>query len=589
MCTRVGFDCVVPINSLALNNFSLKYQISFFSEGSERSTHTRTNMASTVDSGRVRERVERAESLARKVKTLAQWVRSSEYTVFYTGAGVSTSAGVGDYRGPTGAWTMDRVKELESLRASGRMSKEERAELVELRSAAERKGRQRKVPMIDAQPTLAHMAMASLIRRDLAHYVVTTNLDGIHRKSGLAAHKQVANLHGCVYAERCTGCGYDFERNYNTRRCEVHVHDHHIGTCSRCGSRPPRGYDGRARSRDTGAGTTYADNGLVSTRCKNVGTKDTHINFGENLDEVDWDETDHHCRRADLVIVAGSSMSLRHITHFPFLAKRTVIINLQPTPDDAKCHLRVWGKTDTVFHLLMGELGLPIDPVPAWRPHDAVPIASIPEYVNPYYVRAAERLETTARRREAEARARQAVAEKRKADEKQREEKARAPTQASPRHRALDLLRSGLRIGNLHQVVAAKTGDTDGSAAQNTHRWTMFVSACSAKAPALAPLVDRVVYKLHPSFSPAQVSVKNAPDFQLTRLGWGTFTVRVCIHWTKAVGLPPTQLTHDLDFAQAVASTDYRAGRGCLSILAGGNAARAAEQSVHMYSVSVSD
>jgi mono-ADP-ribosyltransferase sirtuin 6 len=31
-------------------------------------------------------------------------MKESKYTVFYTGAGVSTSCGVGDYRGPSGAW-----------------------------------------------------------------------------------------------------------------------------------------------------------------------------------------------------------------------------------------------------------------------------------------------------------------------------------------------------------------------------------------------------------------------------------------------------------------------------------------------------
>jgi NAD-dependent SIR2 family protein deacetylase len=54
----------------------------------------------------------------------------------------------------------------------------------------------------------------------------------------------------------------------------------------------------------------------------NSGTKDTHINFGECLDEVDWNEADVHTKKADLCIIAGTSMSLRHITHFPFQAKK---------------------------------------------------------------------------------------------------------------------------------------------------------------------------------------------------------------------------------------------------------------------------
>ena len=44
----------------------------------------------------------------------------------------------------------------------------------------------------------------------------------------------------------------------------------------------------------------------------------------------------------DLCIIAGTSMSLRHITHFPFMAKKVVLINLQPTPDD---EVPVWHRS----------------------------------------------------------------------------------------------------------------------------------------------------------------------------------------------------------------------------------------------------
>jgi NAD-dependent SIR2 family protein deacetylase len=47
-------------------------------------------------------------------------VKESKYTVFFTGAGVSTSSGVSDYRGPNGAWTKRRIAELQqSVRQQG--------------------------------------------------------------------------------------------------------------------------------------------------------------------------------------------------------------------------------------------------------------------------------------------------------------------------------------------------------------------------------------------------------------------------------------------------------------------------------------
>lgn len=51
---------------------------------------------------------------------------------------------------------------------------------------------------------------------------------------------------------------------------------------------------------------------MVGTKDKNMGTEDTHINFGEILDQQDWDDADRHCSNADLCIIAGTSMSLRH-------------------------------------------------------------------------------------------------------------------------------------------------------------------------------------------------------------------------------------------------------------------------------------
>lgn len=189
-------------------------------------------MASTVDSARVKEyNEEDTEEFENKLDRLAQMVRSSNYTVFFTGAGVSTSAGVGDYRGPSGAWTMRKIKQLQ--RDNNRTAEEDE-ELKKLLLELEREEKKavQPVSMNDAQPTFTHMAMATLIRKGIAHYVITTNLDGIFRKAGLEGHTQLCCLHGDIYIERCTKCGYDFERNYEVRQDFLHVHDHKVGLIS---------------------------------------------------------------------------------------------------------------------------------------------------------------------------------------------------------------------------------------------------------------------------------------------------------------------------------------------------------------------
>ena len=203
-------------------------------------------MASTVDAKRVAEHFDSAAALDNKLDTLAQYVRESRHTVFFTGAGVSTSAGIPDYRGPSGAWTERRIRQLQATASRSQAEAAELAKLLQERRQESEKAAT-KVPMTDAEPTYCHMAMAKMISAGQAGFVVTTNLDGIFRKAGLRGHKELCCLHGDVYVERCTGCGHDFERNYHVRDARIHVHDHAVGACTRCGSRTPTSYTGRPR------------------------------------------------------------------------------------------------------------------------------------------------------------------------------------------------------------------------------------------------------------------------------------------------------------------------------------------------------
>lgn len=54
---------------------------------------------------RLEEFEEPPEELQKKCLILAQAIAQSQHLVVYTGAGISTSAKIPDYRGPNGIWT----------------------------------------------------------------------------------------------------------------------------------------------------------------------------------------------------------------------------------------------------------------------------------------------------------------------------------------------------------------------------------------------------------------------------------------------------------------------------------------------------
>jgi len=339
---------------------------------------------------------------------------------------------------------------------------------------------------------------------------------------------------------------------------------------------------------------------MVGTRDRNMGTKDTHINFGECLDEVDWQKADLHSEKADLCIVAGTSMSLRHITHFPFQAKRTVIINLQATPDDIcymsdegpdrskPCHLRIWAKCDTVFMGLMDRLGLQNDPIPAWTPRDAVPISEIPHYVHGYYVQKAKKLMKRAQERTEELKILMASTsavqktpssmhmtlskEKKRACSKLAKRKAQNTPEVRNRllallgrQRATSLKPTSTRVtdrygntsfeGAVELIVGNDCKSVD-SKNQCQFKWTLFVRAGPSMQHSIDQ-IDAVDFYLHPTFQPAHVRVSR-PPFVLQRSGWGTFEVKIVITWKAQTGRDPTTVRHQLDFSRPESSKAIR-------------------------------
>jgi NAD-dependent SIR2 family protein deacetylase len=64
----------------------------------------------------------------------------------------------------------------------------------------------------NAYPSLTHMALVELSNKDRLKYVISQNVDGLHRKSGIPPEK-MAELHGNSNLEKCIKCGKEYMRD----------------------------------------------------------------------------------------------------------------------------------------------------------------------------------------------------------------------------------------------------------------------------------------------------------------------------------------------------------------------------------------
>eukprot|EP00811_Abedinium_folium_P021495 NODE_3061_length_2099_cov_3.476166.p1 GENE.NODE_3061_length_2099_cov_3.476166~~NODE_3061_length_2099_cov_3.476166.p1 ORF type:complete len:456 (+),score=135.26 NODE_3061_length_2099_cov_3.476166:341-1708(+) len=204
-------------------------------------------------------------------------------------------------------------------------------------------------------PTYAHYALVALTQLGIVDYVVSQNIDGLHRRSGLPADK-LSELHGNCYIETCCCCTppMEFLRPYGVdKKCKA-----------------PRYYVKRSTGDSLEANCPLTENEKTSgiphitgRACpRNDGPlRDSIIHFGESLPDEALKLAKRASRKAALNLVLGCSMLVTPASNLPFMHKGpVVIVTLTCTGSDTEA-LRTGGAllhapSDIVMERLMQRL-----------------------------------------------------------------------------------------------------------------------------------------------------------------------------------------------------------------------------------------
>ncbi|HSF69882.1 MAG TPA: Sir2 family NAD-dependent protein deacetylase, partial [Nitrospira sp.] len=145
---------------------------------------------------------------------LKEKLAAAHAIVVLTGAGISADSGVPTFRGADGLWRNYRAVDLATPEAFARNP----------RLVWEWYNWRREV-IATKRPNAAHEAVVELEQRCRQFWLITQNVDGLHRAAG---SRNLSEIHGNIWMVRCTDCGLKEEN----RDVPIAI----LPTCCQCNS-----------------------------------------------------------------------------------------------------------------------------------------------------------------------------------------------------------------------------------------------------------------------------------------------------------------------------------------------------------------
>ncbi len=208
-----------------------------------------------------------------ELDSAGQLIRESQFMVALTGAGISTDSGIPDFRSPNGLWSKYPVSlgDFQHFKRNPGQFFAIGRELLPL--------------LLNAKPNKGHHALRELEDLGLLKAVITQNIDGLHQMAG---SKKVIEIHGTYKTATCLKCTRKFTFNEFLSLSNF--------LCPEC-------------------------SGIV---------KPDVVMFGENLPHEAFSEAVNLSTKADLMLVAGSSLEVYPANNLVLLTRRKghlIIVN----------------------------------------------------------------------------------------------------------------------------------------------------------------------------------------------------------------------------------------------------------------------
>ena len=237
-----------------------------------------------------------------KLKQLKELIAESNNIVFLGGAGVSTESGIPDFRSGAGIYNTESGTKYRPIDIIAHDFFMEHTEIFY-------DFYKRKLIYPDAKPNKAHKALVRLERQGKLKAIITQNIDNLHQEAG---SKCVIELHGSVFRNYCMDCGKKFDTEYV-------VAQEGVPHCDKCG-------------------------GIV---------RPDIVLYEENLEHKNVDDAIKAVKKCDLMIIAGTSLTVYPAATFAQFLKhnRIVIINKSSTYMDLKALLTIHDNVGDVLDL----------------------------------------------------------------------------------------------------------------------------------------------------------------------------------------------------------------------------------------------